>query len=336
MKLTRGLAGAAFVVALLAPAARAEDAPGFKDITYVRFAPQMSGQRVRTTLHVRADGAFTIVADQEDGAKTVVLDKTGSLFDVERMSLASAFAGAGVASLPRDLRPHKPFFLFSAGREWRQKFSQAVPYSLSVDGGTEHTGVLGFPRDEETGMRIEPLVRVLEGVVYRYAGLAPDGCEISYEHWSPNEPMSGRGDHDALSITKDGYVRLERSHRFAPPETFCARLDAETVRALAEARKKAGRFKDHGLTDVNPQDFASLGVLVRDVLPHWWLRLTDEQNRMAEVQGCVGRYSDEQARKRLEPLVTLLEQIMARLAEFPTPRTKPAAATTGIANSVPR
>jgi hypothetical protein len=335
MKLTRGLAAAAFVAALLpAPVALAEDASGFKDITYVRFAPKTAGNRLRTTLHVRADGAFTIVVDQS-GSKTVVLEKTGSLYDAERKSLASAFAGAGVASLPSDLRPRRPFFFSSASREWWQAFNDSVPYTLSVDGGTVHTGYLGVPRDEATGERVEPLVRALEGIVFGYAGLAPNG-ELTYEHWSPLEPKSGRGEHFILTITKDGYVTLERSHRLDPHETFFGRLNSETVRALAEARKKAGRFKDHGLTDVNPQGYTSPGVLVLDVVPHWWLRLVDAPNRMAEVQGCVGRYSDEQARKRLEPLVTLLEQIAASFAEMATPKTKPAAATPGITSSVPR
>jgi hypothetical protein len=230
---------------------------------------------------------------------------------------------------------------------------QAIPYSLSADGGAAHTGCLGVPRDEATAKRIDPLLSVLESIVLHYAGLLPNGnvafVQLAYKHEGPHEgPREPKDRHRSFTlwIDMDGHAALERDHG----ASLAGQLDAETMRALAEARTKAGQFKVDDLTYVGPRECDGDGNPYRGVVdevesrPAFVLRLVDEliwhskitEIRSPLIRGCIGLYQDERMRQRVEPLVTLLEQIAARLAETATPKTKPAAATTGITSSIPR
>jgi hypothetical protein len=352
MKFTRGLAAASFVVALLpASVALAEDSPGFKELTYERGPPTPAPRRFRTTLHVRSDGTFTVRVDNVGKYPCNVLDKTGWLDQAERTSLASAFAAARLASLPSDLRPPVPTGLWARFERWGT-LMDATPYSLSADGGTAHTGCLGVPRDEATAKRIDPLLNVLEGIVLDRAGLLPSGkvafVELSYRHQGPEKPKDEHRKSFTLRIEVNGRVSLEGESGAA----LTGYLDGETMNALAEARRKAGQFKVNELTYVGPRECDGDGAIYFDVVnevekrPNFFLRIADDDTRgiwrgetavyhSPLIHGCLGLYRDERMRERVEPLVTLLEQIAARLAESAKPTMKPAPATTGITSSVP-
>jgi hypothetical protein len=326
MRFTRGLAASSIIIIqALAPAvARGQDptsAPAFHELTYERFAPPTSSRRIRTTLHVRADGAFTIAVDQgDDEGAGRVIDKAGTLDVAERAALEKDIASSHLELQPSDLRPWKPIGFGHLIGEYRLKVNQAASYSLSVDGAPAHTGYVGFPRDESTAAAMDPLLGRLENIVLNEAGTLPNGnvafVELTYMHVSPESTPGWVWRYYYLQISMDGRATIER-HIGATVETQIAQLDGETMRALSAARTKAGQLKN--LEDTGPR---RPGV-DRRAYPSFFLSYLDPSRdlrpgaqaaRSRMVPGCVGFYRDDRMKERLDPLIELLERLGDRLA----------------------